>query len=30
MSELLLWLREKIHVHGQRFDAKDFVQENYW
>ena len=22
MSELLLWLREKIHVHGQRFDAK--------
>ena len=26
MSDLLIWLREKIHIHGQRFDAKDLCK----
>ena len=26
MSDLLIWLREKIHVHGRRFDAKDLCK----
>ena len=26
MKELLNWLRDKIHVHGERYDAKVLCQ----
>ena len=25
-NELLSWLRKKIHIHGQRYDAKDLCK----
>ena len=25
-NELLAWLRKKIHIHGQRYDAKDLCK----